>query len=294
MTDPAPELRARIEDAFNAGQPIETIVGQVAERCTVLDVLRLNGWDLDGSGRLPRSKRTTVPRGLRGLPPAPVKPSTTTTSRHRTPVPDLLDGHPLPTEPPTPTAAAAEQAALDVPIGDPPERWLPPLDDPRLPEMAGSITVSGDTIARATEIRERVDAMAPRANESGGVNTQHVAMEQTLRERAGLPSYIPELDGPGNFLPDPPDPEPIPTPATPPPVNTERPQRPRRRPPVPLAIRGRRPDGRDLDDWLDEASRSPCRAVAVAALRAHNRAIDLHDALDELVRAEHRYAGEDR
>lgn len=53
----------------------------------------------------------------------------------------------------------------------------------------------------AAEIRARVDAMAPRVHEGGSINTQHVAMEQTLRERHGHPSYIADLDGPGRFRP---------------------------------------------------------------------------------------------
>lgn len=36
------------------------------------------------------------------------------------PVPDPLTGAPLPTEPPTPAQAAAEQAALDHPVGSQP------------------------------------------------------------------------------------------------------------------------------------------------------------------------------
>lgn len=53
---------------------------------------------------------------------------------------------------------------------------------------------------RAREIRARVDAMHPRVTEDGLVNVQHVAVESTLRERAALPSYIAELDGPGRYL----------------------------------------------------------------------------------------------
>jgi hypothetical protein len=51
------------------------------------------------------------------------------------------------------------------------------------------------------EIRAKVDAMASRVLPDGRINTQHVAIEQTLRQRNALPSYIAELDGPGKFRP---------------------------------------------------------------------------------------------
>ena len=50
-------------------------------------------------------------------------------------------------------------------------------------------------------IRARADEMAPRVNADGSINATHVAIEQTLRQREGLPSYIAELDGPGKFRP---------------------------------------------------------------------------------------------
>jgi hypothetical protein len=56
-------------------------------------------------------------------------------------------------------------------------------------------------LAAAEEIRARVDAMAPRVLPGGLINTQHVAMEATLRDRAALPAFVPELDGPGRFRP---------------------------------------------------------------------------------------------
>lgn len=56
-------------------------------------------------------------------------------------------------------------------------------------------------LAAAEEIRAQVDAMESRTSATGGINATHVAIEQTLRTRAGLPSYVAELDGPGKFLP---------------------------------------------------------------------------------------------
>lgn len=55
------------------------------------------------------------------------------------------------------------------------------------------------TVARA--LRVQADSMAPRVLPGDRINTQHVAIEQTLRQRRALPSYFPELDGPGNFRP---------------------------------------------------------------------------------------------
>lgn len=55
------------------------------------------------------------------------------------------------------------------------------------------------------EVRARVDAIYPRVTPEGRVNPQHVAAEQTLRTRYGHPGFIPELDGPGRFLPTCPD-----------------------------------------------------------------------------------------
>ncbi|TFV90417.1 hypothetical protein [Blastococcus sp. CT_GayMR16] len=49
------------------------------------------------------------------------------------------------------------------------------------------------------EIRAQVDTSYPRTHPDGSINAQHVAVEQTLRERHGLPSYIAALDGPGKF-----------------------------------------------------------------------------------------------
>jgi len=51
------------------------------------------------------------------------------------------------------------------------------------------------------EVRERVDAMCERVHADGSINATHVAIEQTLRQRHGLPNYVPELDGPGKFRP---------------------------------------------------------------------------------------------
>ncbi|TKJ24344.1 hypothetical protein [Blastococcus sp. CCUG 61487] len=49
--------------------------------------------------------------------------------------------------------------------------------------------------------RARVDEMAPRVDRDGSIYAQHVAIEQTLREKHGHPSYVAELDGPGKFRP---------------------------------------------------------------------------------------------
>jgi hypothetical protein len=57
------------------------------------------------------------------------------------------------------------------------------------------------------EVRAAVDAMVARVLPNGRINTTHVAIEVTLRERHGIPAYIPELDGPGSFIPRPTDPE---------------------------------------------------------------------------------------
>jgi hypothetical protein len=51
------------------------------------------------------------------------------------------------------------------------------------------------------EVRARVDEMCERVLPDGRINTTHVAIEQTLRARHGLPSYVAELDGPGRFRP---------------------------------------------------------------------------------------------
>lgn len=62
-----------IEELFCEGQPLAHVLAAGGEngwsRDDVMAVLRDRQWDLDPSGRLPRSKRTTLPRGLRGLPP---------------------------------------------------------------------------------------------------------------------------------------------------------------------------------------------------------------------------------
>lgn len=60
-------------------------------------------------------------------------------------------------------------------------------------------TMSTADLATAAEVRRSVDAAYPRTNPDGSINAAHVAMEQTLRERHGLPSYLAHLDGPGRF-----------------------------------------------------------------------------------------------
>lgn len=62
-------------------------------------------------------------------------------------------------------------------------------------------------LVRATALRARADGIASRVLPDGRINTQHVAIEQTLRERHALPAYIAELDGPGRFRPRTTDPE---------------------------------------------------------------------------------------
>lgn len=64
------------------------------------------------------------------------------------------------------------------------------------------MTQRGDgTRPTPTEIRDQVDAMQPRTNTDGSINATYVAIEQTLRQSHGHPSYIAELDGPGRFRP---------------------------------------------------------------------------------------------
>jgi hypothetical protein len=53
------------------------------------------------------------------------------------------------------------------------------------------------------EIRAHADGIVPRVHEDGRINATHVAIEQSLRNRYGHPNYIAELDGPGNFRPQP-------------------------------------------------------------------------------------------
>jgi hypothetical protein len=58
----------------------------------------------------------------------------------------------------------------------------------------------------ADEVRAAADRMAPRTHPDGRINAAHVAIEQTLRDRHGLPGYIAELDGPGRYRPTEPAP----------------------------------------------------------------------------------------
>lgn len=58
----------QIEQRFHLGEPLDRIVAAGWSCDDVHAVLRANGWDLDASGRLPRSKRITSPSGLRFLP----------------------------------------------------------------------------------------------------------------------------------------------------------------------------------------------------------------------------------
>jgi hypothetical protein len=58
---------------------------------------------------------------------------------------------------------------------------------------------------RATAVRAAVDATCPRVLPDGRINARHVAIESTWREQYALPSYLPELDGPGSFVPRPTD-----------------------------------------------------------------------------------------
>lgn len=51
------------------------------------------------------------------------------------------------------------------------------------------------------EIRELVDRWHSRVTDAGEINAAHAAMESTLRDQHGHPSFIAELDGPGKFRP---------------------------------------------------------------------------------------------
>lgn len=82
-----------IEELFCQGHPLEHVVAVGLDvgwsRADVMAVLRDRQWDLDGSGRLPRSKRVTVPQGLRAARPlAPAAPPT----QARRPRPAVVDG----------------------------------------------------------------------------------------------------------------------------------------------------------------------------------------------------------
>lgn len=97
------------------------------------------------------------------------------------PVPDPLTGQPLPTAPPTPEQAAAEQAALDFPVGSdaqaddvvlvaetPPatsEAWPPPVDDPpttEIPRVGAHRTDARATRAAGRALREGADEESTR------------------------------------------------------------------------------------------------------------------------------------
>lgn len=49
------------------------------------------------------------------------------------------------------------------------------------------------------EIRAWVDGVTSRTHPDGTINAGHVALEETLRERYGHPSYVAALDGPERF-----------------------------------------------------------------------------------------------
>lgn len=57
--------------------------------------------------------------------------------------------------------------------------------------------ISDDELNNARAIRS---SLAPMYRGDGSLDASKVAMEATLRERAGLPSYIIELDGPGRVF----------------------------------------------------------------------------------------------
>lgn len=200
------ETGALIEDLFHQGHPLDHIiaVGQDVgwTHQDVMAVLREQRWDLDVSGRLPRSKRLTIPRGLRALPPAPVKAPA---AKRRT-----QESNPVGRAP----VAAFRAAAVAVRPSFPPETVPEPVPD-------------------TTPIEEWPEP-EPEALEAA--------------EPVAAASW---------------------------------------RPPAPLADRGRRPYGRDLDDWLAAASTSSSAAVRECADRAIDLHRKLHDALDALVRAEH-------
>lgn len=125
-----------------------------------------------------------------------------------------------------------------------------------------------------------------KARESNPVGPEPKAVFGTAAVTVRPPSSPPTVPEPLSAPLPPPEPAPAPEPPAPPPE----PAAPTGRPP--LAVRGRRPDGRDLDDWLDQASRSTSPAVQECADRCAVLAEQLHDALDDLVRAEYSHARE--
>jgi hypothetical protein len=133
-------------------------------------VLRERQWDLDASGRLPRSKRITTPRGLRHLPASSMKESAVRPAPARPPAPGVdlpavepVDGNEPPlaawerslVEPPsadgtTPVAGSAYIAVLQARELGVDHTYQRPLDEPRVrrmvaawnPRMLGTIDVS--------------------------------------------------------------------------------------------------------------------------------------------------------
>jgi len=60
-------------------------------------------------------------------------------------------------------------------------------------------------LCEAEWIRSCADSRHARTLSDGKVNPAHVAQEQTMRRRVGLPGFIASLDGPGRFhVPTPP------------------------------------------------------------------------------------------
>lgn len=133
MTSPAlTDHAAAIEQMFCSGNPFDRIVAAGEpdgwSPDDVLAVLKDRGWDLDGSGRLPRSKRITTPAGLRALrtvpaaPPAPRRAPAPPPARPASPPEPAREVTPVP-EPISPAAQPKTRKVSHIDHGTPRGYW---------------------------------------------------------------------------------------------------------------------------------------------------------------------------
>jgi len=258
MTD----TTALIEELFCQGNRLEDILRAGPDngwtRDDVMAVLQQRQWDLDGSGRLPRSKRNTLPRGLRGLPPVPARtrmpcsllPVFPLAPATAEPVNDVVPGEEL-TAPADPVAEPQASGPAPSPTADPAPATYPAGETATYPVRSGDPLDDGPVAV--PDVRP-IDAWAEPASTATPV--LHTV----------------------------PAPEPAPAAAEPAPVVLPAPGPRLTRSSETRGVRAT--SGRDLDEWLAASQESPHPTVRRRASTALVALLQLRVALDELARAE--------
>ena len=260
-----------IEDLLHQGHPLETVVRMVGEndppgtRDDVLAVLRDREIDLDASGRIPRMKRITTPRALRAAiraTAAPPAPAAAPQPRFAEPLPAELEPD-SELEAPAKSKGGRKPKPIDHGTDDGYRQHKKKREPIPADDACGCQAAHDATLVR----RRRPSPPVPDPLAVAPLPTEPPTPAEALAEQSALdvPVSAPS-----------PSPDPVPAPE---------PQQE-----APKAAAPTTPGRRDLDDWIHDCAMSTDAAVRRIAFRCGALHQLLHDALDDLTRAETRAA----